>query len=359
MPKNVGNYVGFTTDGTGTTIDAKGVWNTIDAIRYQRNDKWPIVTNVRASGGEVVEDTDSSRVWHVFALPGADPASPAPFTFTTTNNQAFDLEILCIGGGGSGGDTLGGGGGAGGIVHVTGFPDPGNVPYSITVGAGGEYPGTAAPSTGIGDAGDNTTIAGTNLNLTGLGGGGGGFYGGMPATDANDGGSGGGSVAGPAGAADQPTQPTTATGGTVNKYGSAGSQGPATDAGAGGGAGGAGQAGADGGLGGAGQPFTNFPGPKIAPAIPTTYRTDWTSAVGPTGLFGGGGGGGAGNGGTGGGPGPGGGGNGGYYSSPVQVATPGVDGTGGGGGGGGYQQSPSAASGDGGDGIVIITYTAS
>ena len=50
MPKNVGNYVGFTTDGTGTTIDAKGVWNTIDAIRYQRNDKWPIVTNIGASG---------------------------------------------------------------------------------------------------------------------------------------------------------------------------------------------------------------------------------------------------------------------------------------------------------------------
>ena len=69
MP-NVGNYVGFTTDGTGTTIDAMGVWNTIDDTRYQRNDKWdPIVTNIRASGGQVVEDTDSSRVWHVFALP--------------------------------------------------------------------------------------------------------------------------------------------------------------------------------------------------------------------------------------------------------------------------------------------------
>ena len=45
------------------------------------------------------------------------------------------------------------------------------------------------------------------------------------------------------------------------------------------------------GAGGNGQPFPAFAAPLISPDIPSPDRSDWTSEVGPTGLYGGGGGG--------------------------------------------------------------------
>ena len=131
----------------------------------------------------------------------------------------------------------------------------------------------------------------------------------------------------------------------------------------GGGGGGAGQAGDEGsrdpenGGHGGGGVATGFPGPILAPAVPNP--SDFSTAVGPTGIFAGGGGGGthgtsSGDRGKGG---QGGGGNSGYGDG---VGIAGVNNTGSGGGGGaarsGSQPGPDAKGGDGGHGIVVIRY---
>jgi len=113
--------------------------------------------------------------------------------------------------------------------------------------------------------------------------------------------------------------------------------------------------------GGHGRPFSEFPGPEIAPGIPSGSRTNWTSAVGPTGIFGAGGGGGShtnsgnpytpGGGGMGG---IGGGGNGNKHpptGTGTSGRTGGVNFTGSGGGGSGNQP---ASGGSGGTGVVIV-----
>ena len=112
--------------------------------------------------------------------------------------------------------------------------------------------------------------------------------------------------------------------------------------GGGGGAGSGGPSTTDGGVGGNGAPFSNFPGPVLAPAIPGVPT--WATVVGPTGLFAGGGGGSyqaAGS--RAGGPGGGG------TSGPS--GSQGLDYTGGGGGG---KSGDSSGGYDGGKGIVII-----
>jgi len=307
-----------------------------------------VQASVKASGGQIIETNEA--IFHVFVNPAPldpsnNPNKPAPSPAPFVTSSPLTAEILVIGGGGAGGDTLGGGGGAGGVVHATSV----------------NWPRAAAPNpAGPSDAGENSTLTGTGLSLTGLGGGGGGYYG--NSGGGGTGGSRGGGTGDPA-AGDQPGQSQTVPTGTTTNYGNKGAPGPGTSRGSGGGAGGAATT-----IGGDGQPFTNFPGPILAPAIGTVmpgsnphtstpWETEWVNAVGPTGLFGGGGGGGGGNGGDGraGGPGGGGsGGGGGVGANPPFTANPGVNGTGGGGGAGGYQQSPIDSGG--GDGIVIIRY---
>ena len=143
--------------------------------------------------------------------------------------------------------------------------------------------------------------------------------------------------------------------GSATSYQTAGgANGPLERNGGGGGAGSAGGNGSPGpGLGGNGRAFPEFPAPVIAPAIPSPQQSAFTSAVGPTGLFGGGGGAGGRS------PakqgGPGGGGPGGNPGSNPAAGTPGVYGTGGGGGGTG--QGSALAGGDGAAGIVVVRYT--
>lgn len=320
----------------------------------------PNAATVKATGGQIIQ-TDAA-VFHVFVNPAPldpsnNPNKPSPSSAPFVTSSPLTAEILVVGGGGAGGDTLGGGGGAGGIVHATGVAMNGS--YSAQAGRGANWPRAAAPNAGgPSPAGQNSDLTGTGLSLTGLGGGGGGYYG--NSGGGGPGGSRGGGTANPA-AGGQPGQPQTVPTGTTTNYGNKGAPGPATSRGSGGGAGGAATA-----IGGVGQPFTNFPGPILAPAIgavmpgsnphtSTPWETEWSNAVGPTGLFGGGGGGGGGNGGAGraGGPGGGGDGAGGPYPATA-VANPGVNGTGGGGGAGGYG-APGIDSG-GGDGIIIIRY---
>ena len=323
----------------------------------------PVAATVKATGGQIIQ-TDAA-IFHVFVNPAPtainnNPNKPSPSAQPFNATSPLTAEILVVAGGGSGGDTLGGGGGAGGIVHATGIAMSG--PYSAQAGRGANWPGVAAPNSGgPSPSGDNSTISGTGLTLTALGGGGGSHYGNSPGAGGPGGSSGGGSITGSAGT--QPGQSQTVPSGSATNYGNKGGSGPGSSRGSGGGAGA--DAGADS-DGGAGQPFTNFPGPVLAPAIAsvmpgapafsgTPFSSEFSTAVGPTGLFGGGGGGGGGNGGAGrdGGPGGGGDGAGGDYPG-TEVASPGVNGTGGGGGAGSYGASGIDARG--GDGIIIIRY---
>lgn len=327
-------------------------------------DGWVIigdqVGSVQASGGTKIVNGDST--YHVFYQPG-------PFLVTSSGN----VDFLLVGGGGAMSSYYGSGGGGGGIAHgqavsVT-VQD-----YPVIVGVGGTgrlnpgYTDDHAAQT----QGKNTTFN----TVTALGGGAAfqdAFEGSMPTTAKAriNGGSGGGSGddgAGGAGVGLQPSQPT--FGGTVTNYGRPGFA-PELGNGPGGGNQNCGGGGASEGgdpsvtsapgapisfngpndrQGGDGQAFPDYPAPVLEPGIPSPRRSDWTSAVGPTGLFGGGGGG-AGN--T---PGPyvggtGGGGNGNTSSSAT--AEGGVENTGGGGG----ASYTTNKGGDGGDGICIIKYS--
>ena len=236
---------------------------------------------VSATGGTQI--INGVNTYHVFTSPG---------TLTVTNvGSTTSMEILVVGG--AGGGNRGGGGGAGGIIQAPAAPISATT-YSITVG------GTSP----TGGDGVDSVFTHPLATLTGYGGGSGGGAGNTNVDAANPGGSGGGAgidypgVTGAPGT--QPGHPATPF--STNKYGNPGGNAPTGGSPyqAGGGGGGAGGVGANGnrldingntstgGAGGVGQPFVNFAGPVLLPAIsgPTV------PIIGPTGLFGGGGGGG-------------------------------------------------------------------
>ncbi len=309
------------------------------------------IAPITSTGGTIIND--GTTRYHVFLADG---------TFTC-DQEVSGAKILLIGSGarGGGGRAGSGGGGAGGVFYSSNGTIPA-APHSFTVAdispaTGEPHPGR--PGEFYGAKGGDTTAFG----LTALAGGGGdgAFYTDAPTALKNGGSGGGGGVGYPStgysgGAAQGST--TTNPFGEFTFYGNDGGQGnpytpPTTYAGAGGG--GSGGAGGDGsptdaGDGGAGQAFPEFPAPVIAPAIPSPVRSDWTSAVGPTGTFAGGGGGGCTSGSDGNqGSGSAGGGRGGY-NDPVDTAVSAVNYTGSGGGAGEPGKQGSA-------GIIMLKFT--
>ena len=319
-----------------------------------------IPPGLQATGGTT--NTDGGYKYHIYTTD-----TPAPQRNLTVTAGEGDIELLVVGGGGAASFDNGGGGGAGGIAYASALPVTAGA-HAIVIGPGGQgsptfgYPGHP---NGNPTRGTNSTFAHPAGTITGLGGGGpaaenpnyevqtpvpsnvypggssaGGRYT-YPGKNPN------GIASVPAG---QPGQPNFGVG--VVHYGNKGGDAHTANFTAGGG-GGAGGAGTDktpsaNGAGGPGQPFTGFPAPVISPGIPSPQQSAFTTAVGPTGLFGGGGGG-ASEGIPGNSPGgPGGGGQGG-------PAVPDADGTGvyGTGGGGG---SHNTAGKSGGSGIVILRY---
>ena len=301
----------------------------------------PPEPKISATGGTTV--TDGAYTYHVFVANGNFVVSEGPGT----------IEALVIGGGGAARGDWPGGGGAGGVAHAQSWPmTPGT--YPVVIGAGG-----AASPISSGDGSANKGADTTFNGITGLGGGAGtqdAYQSPLPFNSAYlSGGSGGGNgdePVGPttkAGTGTQPTQPNHS--GLVTNYGNpgfapaGGNTWPAANQDNGGG-GGAGSGGTDGlttgGVGGNGAPFSNFPGPVLAPAIPGVPT--WASVVGPTGLFAGGGGGS-------------------YQAAGTRAGGPGGGGASGpsgsaglnytGGGGGGKSGSPTGGY-DGGKGVVII-----
>lgn len=284
-----------------------------------------------ASGG--TEVNSGGYKYHIFTSAGA---------LEVAGNAS--AEVLIVAGGGSGGGIYyAGGGGAGGVIHGSSVAlTTGS--YSISIGSGGTSPTTGSEK----NDGADTTFE----TVTAIGGGSGGSY------NSTGFGNAGGSSGGNSGY--KGTSPTAKTPqpvpGEYTAYGNNGGTGYPYGGGGGGGAGGGGASANSsvGAPGGVGKAFPGFPAPVIAPAIPAPVRSDWTTAVGPSGLFGGGGGGAnyyttAGR--STGGPGGGGAGQGQYPSTPLN-ADPGIEYTGGGGGGSNYNPGD----GGGGDGIVIVKY---
>jgi len=315
-----------------------------------------------ASGGNIVSPGGDGYTYHVFTSTGSLVAPGA----------IANCELLIVGpgGGGSQGNGGSGGGGAGGVVHVTGHTLVAGT-YTITIPDGGAGGPESAPNPIYGTGGGNLTMTHSstpNFSVTALGGGGGSPWGtnnSNPGPNRN-GGSGGGFGGGGGssnGTGDQPSQPFTVPTGTINRYGNRGGDvGVSYRGGGGGGAGGVGDngtSGSNGGEGGNGQPFTGFVGPN--PAF-GPMPSDWKTAVGPTGLYGGGGGAGSENGGTTS-PAPGGTGGGGPSGAGPNSApaddnrgNPAVANTGGGGGAGWWDPGLAANGGNGGIGIVLVRY---
>ena len=250
-------------------------------------------------------------------------------TYLWTPSSTMQASYLAIGGGGSGGGRTGGGGGAGGVLTGNaGFIAAS--PYSIVIGAGGVIPAAVAGSS-QGVSGGSSTVSGSGVSVTALGGGGGGFNDATGRTGLA-GGSGGGSSDRPSSGIN--TIGGAGTAGQGNNGGTSSSWGGNYGAGGGGGAGSVGQNGSDasGGTGGVG--IVN----------PITGSTIGTSTAGMYYIAGGGGGGSFGPltaGGLGGG---------GAATGDATTAV-GVANTGGGGGGSKFNGSSSGA---GGSGAVVI-----
>jgi len=299
-------------------------------------------SNLRITGGTKLEP-GNGYIYHVFLSPGTLSVEKA----TTPVN----IDYLVVGGGGGGGGQQlyppgsygSGGGGAGGVLDGTiSGASQGNT-YPIQVGGGGAG-GSSGPPATYGTSGTPSYITGPEgfPPITSYGGGGGGA--GMPPpqptqSNGQPGGSGGG------GGAD--TRP-----GGNGTTGQGNSGGTAILSGnlASGGGGGSGGSGSNNTLGGVAAQYPSFPGPIIAPAIPSQERPGWTPVVGPTGYYASGGNGGsnAKNLTTNGGAGP---------NSPLGKDA--KEYTGGGGGGARGGSATSSSGGSGGTGIVIVRYSTS
>jgi hypothetical protein len=281
-------------------------------------------TGLRAAGGDLVVSS-GSRVYHAFLTTGTS-------SFIMLDPTVTDVEVLVVAGGGGGGtrngNSQGGGGGAGGLVYSSSFSITPNLSVEVVVGDGG----VGGTGTNSGTNGNNSVFS----TVTALGGGGGGSSTGLNGGSGGGGGSPEGSTTpligspGGSGSGDQ---------GNEGGWGTSRTTYPYNQAGGGGGHGSPGLsqslAGTTGPSGGSGSYFPQFTG------------------VGglPVGWFAGGGGGAVQSGPRGFG-GIGGGGIGGLGASTTSQG-PGVINTGGG-GGGAYR----GIAGNGGSGIVIVSYDA-
>jgi hypothetical protein len=249
------------------------------------------------------------------------PTAPLPASITITTTTTNTIEYLVIAGGGAGGSAsnndTGGGGGAGGLLtgNITALS---NTVYTISLGAGG----TGAAAGTNGGNGQNSSIVGTGISLTSIGGGGGIYRNNSGSTGGSGGGAGSSGSAGGSGTAGPPRQGY--NGGTASFNGTSGTAG---------GGGGAGAVGTSPGPGGVGV----------------------SSSISGSATYYAGGGGGATSGGTTQVGGTGGGGGGGR---PALAAVVGAVNTGGGAGGVWAPNATPVAGINGGSGIVVIRYLA-
>jgi len=283
----------------------------------------------------------SSRAFSITVLAPQYQSFTADGTFAVPVGVSTLNNVLVVAGGGGGGGAgpqhvSGGGGGGGGLIYMPNVPVVPGGTVAITVGSGGHgFPnGHGAGNTGQDSVFGASPSPGTTNPLTAKGGGAGGSYSGG-GTDGGSGGGGGTGIPSNTYAPKTATQPTQSGDSGAYGFGNPGGAGQPYSNGSspyGGGGGGAG--------GGGSGPTGNGGDGKA-----------YTISDGTTSVFyaGGGGGGGA--------PGAGGGNGGAGNGSPFQGN--GQDATanrGSGGGGAAVTSGPQKDGGDGGKGIVIISY---
>jgi len=122
----------------------------------------------------------------------------------TTPTATTTFRGLIVGGGGGGGAHYGGGGGGGGVIEFTSLVAT-NDEFTIVIGSGG---GGSSSSGNPGTSGVNTTLSGSALALTALGGAGGGsgIVSSVANATSNGGSGGGGSGSGSGGLSSSATQ---------------------------------------------------------------------------------------------------------------------------------------------------------
>ena len=331
---------------TLTNATPNGVWTSSDVNKATVNATTGVVTGLSAGDVVITYTVTSGAGCPSLANYNVNVKQTAPITADVPN--ITDMQILLVAGGGGGGMDMGGGGGGGGVIYRTVAVDPSAVPYTVTVGAGGD--GAPAGGTNGQPGGHQFTIPakkGGNTtfgNLTAIGGG----FGGSSVWSYTPGGSGGSGGSGGGASGYNSTNAAGAGLGTSGQGFSGGNAGGSHFSGGGGGAGGAGISG---------------------PALPNGGPGIQYSAISPFYWGGGGGGSGysgnSGNGGIGGG-GAGSGATGGIGGVGINNGINGQNGnntpggnaganTGGGGGGGAHHNSNNKG-GNGGSGIVIIKY---
>ena len=308
-------------------------------------------TAMNATGGTEYEPGNGYK-YHKFTT-----ATPSPESKLIVSG-AGTIDLLVVAGGGAGGSYYGAGGGGGGIAYANNLPVEDGT-YPVSVGPGATAHGHPLnPSSFEGNDGVNSyfgtpgqSIGGQPDYILAKGGGGGGRG---TTTGGRTGGSGGGSGGGdPTPALGQATQPGTNPSPFVTDYGNPGGYSTPTGGYAPAGGGGAGAAGVSidgdipgGGNGGDGQPFPAFAYPLIGepglnPYSPSNshyaggggagvYNTPATNRTGAGGHGGGG-------------------------NGPGSPTGPGVNKLGGGGGG---RHPGTQTNYVGGDGIVVVRYSA-
>ena len=176
----------------------------------------------------------------VYTSAFTSPTAPLTASVSVTTTTYDTVEYLVVAGGGAGGSAsnndTGGGGGAGGLLTGNVTPSS-NTLYTITLGAGG----TGAAAGTNGGNGINSSISGTGISLTAIGGGGGVFRNLTASAGGSGGGAGSSGSAGGSGTAGPPRQGY--DGGTASFNGTSGT------AGGGGGAGAVGTSPGPGGVG--------------------------------------------------------------------------------------------------------------
>jgi hypothetical protein len=336
--------IGSTQQNSSSSFTVLATSDSVVTYSVKAGSSLPSGLSLNSSTGAITgtAPTPANQTTYTFTLTATDTENQTTDrTFSITVLTSLIVDYIVVAGGGSGGGTYyGGGGGAGGLL-VSSITLTPSTTYTVVVGAGAS-PGAAN--------GSNSSLNGTGLSVTTIGGGrGGATYGGEPGTS---GGSGGGSAAAGAynngaGTAGPPRQGY--SGGTV-------SSGNAIYGGGGGGSGGAGQSGATAaspsGTGGLGTNLASIVGTSLA----TSSSIGFVS--GSEVQFAGGGGGGidanqgnpawtA--------PGSAGGGIGAKYVTG-QNAGAGQANTGSGGGGGCHPGTSNGIGGAGGSGVVVIRY---
>lgn len=340
--------IGSVQQATSANFTVAAISDSVVTYSVKSGSSLPGTLSLNSSTGVITGTAPSpaSQTTYTFTLTATDRENqPTDRTFSITVLTAMVIDYIVVAGGGAGGGTYyGGGGGAGGLLTSSSITLNPNTTYAVVVGAGAGADG---------GNGSNSSLIGTGLSVTTLGGGkGGSVYSGTAGTS---GGSGGGSAAAGAynngsGTAGPPRQGY--NGGTV-------SSGNAVYGGGGGGS------------GGAGTPGTNSASPSgngglgtnLASIVSTSLAT--SSGIGfvsgeEVQFAGGGGGAQDANHGTltwrplG----SAGGGRGAMYVAG-SVAEAGQANTGSGGGGGCHPGTSNGTSGGGGSGVVVIRYPGS